>query len=334
MTKIAIIGAGLSGLSAAHLLKDHAKVTLFEKARGVSGRMSTRRAEPYFFDHGAQYFTVRTKAFHDFIQPLINQGIIERWMPRYVKFDKNKIIERKNWIDDEPRYVGVPGMNKIAKHLAEGLNVQINTRIVSLKRGDLWQLEDESGQLHSDFDWVISTVPSPQATELLPKTFKYYHDIKGIEMCACFSLMLGFSENLPLEFEAAHVMHSDLSWIAVNSHKPGREDRFALVVHSSEKYSEVHIDDDRETVMQHLMNVTSNVIGHDVSIADYKTIHGWQYANNAKREICNIFLDTDLKLAACGDWCPGGRVEGAFTSAHNLINTMKEILKYTLKNES
>jgi predicted NAD/FAD-dependent oxidoreductase len=40
-----------------------------------------------------------------------------------VKFDSDKIIERKNWIDDEPRYVGVSSMNKIAKHLAEGLNV-------------------------------------------------------------------------------------------------------------------------------------------------------------------------------------------------------------------
>jgi renalase len=75
MKKIAIIGAALSGLSAAQFLKDHAEITLFEKALGVSGRISTRRTEHYFFDHGAQYFTAKTKAFHDFIQPLINQGI-------------------------------------------------------------------------------------------------------------------------------------------------------------------------------------------------------------------------------------------------------------------
>ena len=54
MTKIAIIGAGMSGLSAAHLLNNYAEVTLFEKARGVSGRMSTRCAKLYFFDHGTQ----------------------------------------------------------------------------------------------------------------------------------------------------------------------------------------------------------------------------------------------------------------------------------------
>ena len=327
MTKMAIIGAGLSGLSTAHFLKDHAEITLFEKACDVGGRISTRRAEPYFFDHGAQYFTARTKAFQDFIQPLINQGIIERWSARYVKFDSDQIIERKNWIDDEPRYVGVPGMNNIAKYMAEGLNINVNTRIVSLQPGDAWQLIDESGQLYRDFDWVISTAPSPQTAKILTKKFKFYDDIKNVEMRACISLMLGFSENLSLEFEAAHVIHSDISWIAVNSHKPGRTDRFTLMVHSSEEYSEAHIDDDRETVMQHLMNETSNVIGHDVSIADYKTVHGWRYANNAKRENFHIFLDPDLKLAACGDWCLGGRVEGAFTSTYNLVNAMKEVVK-------
>lgn len=40
MTKITIIGSRLSGLSVAHLLKDYADITLFEKARGVSGLIS------------------------------------------------------------------------------------------------------------------------------------------------------------------------------------------------------------------------------------------------------------------------------------------------------
>ena len=48
MVKIAIIGSGLAGISTALLLKDQADVTLFEKARGVSGRMSTRMANPYY----------------------------------------------------------------------------------------------------------------------------------------------------------------------------------------------------------------------------------------------------------------------------------------------
>ena len=325
MIKIAIIGAGISGLSAAHLLKDYADITLFEKECGVSGRMSTRCAEPYLFDHGAQYFTARTKPFQDFIRPLIDQGIVERWNARYVKFKGDKIIERKKWSDEEPRYVGVPGMNQIAKFLAEGLNIHINTRIVSLNYQGSWQLTGVQGEQYSGFDWVICTAPSPQAAELLPESFKYHADIKAIEMRACFSLMLGFEKSFPTEFEAAHVTNSDLSWIAVNSNKPKRPDLFTLMVHSSERYAETHIDNDREQVMQHLIAETSNLIGHNVSTNDYKTIHGWRYANNDKKDQSKpIFIDHDHKIAACGDWCLGGRVEGAFTSAYDLTQHLKE----------
>jgi predicted NAD/FAD-dependent oxidoreductase len=41
---VAVIGAGISGLFAARTLQDHGmKATVFEKGRGVGGRMSTRR---------------------------------------------------------------------------------------------------------------------------------------------------------------------------------------------------------------------------------------------------------------------------------------------------
>jgi len=325
MTKIAVIGAGLSGLSFAHLLQDYADITLFEKARGVGGRMSTRRAEPYFFDHGAQYFTARTKPFQDLIQLLLDQCILERWNARYVKFKGNQIIERNNWRDEGPRYVGVPGMNHVAKFLAKGLNIHTNTRIASLNYKGTWKLKDKKGQQYSGFDWVICTAPSPQAAELMPQSFKYHADIQAIKMSACFSLMLGFEQSFTTEFETAHVSDSDLSWIAVNSSKPNRPSFFTLTVHSSEEYAEEHIDHDRDQVMQHLINETSHIIGQDAGQASYETIHVWRYANNAdKKQKSPIFIDQDFKLAACGDWCLGGGVEGAFTSAYDLTKYMKE----------
>ena len=326
MIKIAIIGAGLSGLSAASLLNNYADITIFEKARGVSGRMSTRRSEPYFFDHGAQYFTARTKPFQDFIEPLINQGIIEIWNPRYVKFDRNEIIERKNWSEEEPRYIGIPRMNEIAKFLAKGINVKINKKISSINHKGKWELKDDQGIEYSGFDLVICATPSVQTTELMPKSFLYYNEIKNIQMSSCFALMLGFEQELPLEFDAAHVINSELSWIAVNSHKPQRSENFTLIVHSSQKYAENHINDNNEEVMQDLISETSRVIGFDVSLADYKTVHRWLYANNYKKEQINniIYLDQKNKLASCGDWCLNGRVEGAFTSAYNLVLKIKE----------
>ena len=325
MKKIAVIGAGLSGLSVASLLKDDAEITIFEKSRGLGGRIATRRAEPYFFDHGAQYFTVRTKAFQDFIQPLIEEGVIEQWNARYVEIDGNKIIDRNKLVDYGPRYVGVPGMNKISKRLAESLGIQLNTKIVSMERENTWKIKSESGQIYSNFDWVILAVPAPQAADVLPKDFKYYSDINAIKMRPCFALMLGFEKSLQLEFEAAHIINSDLSWIAINSDKPGRSDKYTIIAHSSAEYAESNIVGDLENIKQHMIAEVSRITGYDVSGADYKKVHFWKYARNENQENSPIFLDSDHNIAACGDWCMGGRVESAFTTAYNLVNLMKEI---------
>ena len=65
---VAIIGAGLAGLSCAQaLVQAGYQVHVFDKSRGPSGRMSTRRAEdhagPWQCDRGAQYFTARDATF-------------------------------------------------------------------------------------------------------------------------------------------------------------------------------------------------------------------------------------------------------------------------------
>jgi len=324
MKKIAIIGSGLSGLSVANLLKNHAQIILFEKSRGVSGRMSTRQAHSYFFDHGAQYFTVRTEVFRDFIRPLKNQGIVKQWNPRYLKFNDNQIIDCQDWGKGGPHYVGAPGMNAIAKYLATDLTVYLNTKIISLKHQNKWQLIDDQGQEYLNFDWVISTVPSVQAAQLIPKYFKYHSTIKKIEMEPCFSLMLGFKETLNLEFEAAHVENADLSWIAINSNKPERGKPFTLVVHSSPKYAKTNINNNQEKITQHLISETSRIIGQNLNSANHKAIHRWLYANTKKRENNTIFLDYEHQLAACGDWCFGNRIEEAFISGYNLANQIKE----------
>ena len=53
-SSVAIIGAGISGLSCANRLESLGfQVKIYEKSRGVSGRMSTRKVEDWPTDHGA-----------------------------------------------------------------------------------------------------------------------------------------------------------------------------------------------------------------------------------------------------------------------------------------
>ena len=319
MMQIAIIGAGLSGLTAANNLKNHAEITIFEKARDVGGRMSNRCAKPYFFDHGAQFFSAQTNEFKAFIAPMITDGIMNSWNARFAEIEGRAIIRERRWNDDYPHYVGVPGMSSIAKHLSNGMNLKLETRVQSMsKQMSKWSLADDQGHSLGEYDWVISAIPAEQAAGLLPSSLPLYPEVSSIKMEGCFSMMLGFDQALPLEFDSALVRGEDISWISVNSSKFDRKGGFCLLVHSTNSWADAHRNDDREEIMHYLCLQTSLVIGHDVRKADHKTIHGWHYANAKKRTGDTHFIDTNENIGVCGDWCIQGRVEAAFTSGFDL----------------
>lgn len=327
MKKIAIIGAGISGLSIAKILEQNADITLFEKSRGVSGRLSTRRTDSYIFDHGAQYFTVRTNEFKEFLEPLFNSGVVQKWEPRYMRFNLLSYTTSELIEDQEVRYVGTPNMNSICKYLSDGLNVKLNTRIISVKRDAKWNLTDENGNEYNDFDWVISSAPSPQTIELFPKKSTCYDHIKSVDMIGTFALMLGFQDAIKHKFDAAHILNSDISWISFNNTKPKRFlDNTSIVIHSSHEYFDKNLYTETDEIISNLSKEASYVIGHDLSGADCKLLHTWRYANVATGHEIPSLIDTDLFIAACGDWCAGGRVEGAFISAYRIANRIKELL--------
>lgn len=329
MKNIVIIGAGLSGLTAGNILKNYANVTLLEKSRGVSGRMSTRRCEPYFFDHGAQFFKARTNEFQSFIAPMIEERVIERWNARFVEIKDKEIIEKQQWGKDCPHYVGVPGMNAIGKYLSQGLKTQLGKHVQSIrKQHGKWILEDSQGNELGKYDWAVSAAPAQQASIFLPSSLPFFPKVNAVKMKGCFSLMLGFQGALPLEFDAALVRGGDIHWVSVNNSKPGRNDVFCLLIHSTNSWADDHIDDDPNWILNDLCHQTSEIIGYDISKADHKVIHRWRYANTEKQGSNTHFIDRNEKIGICGDWFIQGCVEAAFTSgfklAHDIVKELEK----------
>jgi renalase len=329
MKKIAIIGAGLSGLTAGHILKDQSHVTLFEKARGVSGRMSTRWAEPYFFDHGTQFFKAKTNEFKKFIAPMIQQGVIKPWDAHVAQFENKKMINKGQWGKSEPHYVGTPGMNAVAKHIAQDLNVQLGTCVQSIsKSNDKWTLYDDQDHPLGEYDWLISAIPPEQAAKLLPTTLPFHTQLSQVKMQGCYTLMLGFEEPLSLKFDAAFIQDEDISWVAVNNSKPNREKGFSLLIHSSNHWADEHMDDNRDDVMAYLCQQSSRILGQNLDKAEHKAIHGWRFANIEKQTGATHFIDVNQKISVCGDWFIKGHVEAAFTSgfesAHRILKLLQK----------
>ena len=240
---VAIIGAGIAGLScAAALQQGGLEVSLFEKSRGPAGRMSTRRGDDWQCDHGAQYFTARHPAFVAELTRWIQAGVAQQWNPRL------RVLGGASSRSPDPaveRFVGFPQMTAPARYMADALTVSPQTHVLELKRGqEGWQLRSaEHGWLTQSFDAVLVAVPAPQAVTLLEQPAPELAAFAGsATMRGCWALMLRFPAEVDLPFDAAFVNEGPLRWIARDSSKPGRCGPETWLLHASAEWSEEHLE--------------------------------------------------------------------------------------------
>lgn len=321
--KIAIIGAGISGLIAAKELSKIAQVTIFDKSRGIGGRMATRRFNQdnynFHFDHGAQFFTAKTAEFKEFCSKAKEDGIIDVWQARFAEITNYQITRTWLFDDHHPHYVAKPQMNNLCKYLAQDLEIILNTQITQINfKEQRWHLKDNNNQIFTDFDYLILAIPSHQALNLIPSDFVDYNRIKNSKMLGCFALMLGFQEKLNLEFDAALVKDSKISWISHNSSKPDRPNDFTLLINTSNSWSENHMEDDIEFIQEQLISELQKIINFQQDNLIYQNTHRWRYANIGVQDGPKFLFDANYNLGLCGDWLLAGRVECAFLSGLQL----------------
>ena len=326
MKSLAIIGAGIAGITLARQLQDIAEVRVFEKSRGFGGRMATRRNDPYRFDHGAQFFTARSKQFQSLINDYVAKNQIAAWEPRVLTLDTEEKPFKREWF--EPHYVAVPGMNNLCKVLAQELNVILDTRVANIEAGEKgWLLKDSAGERLGQFDWVISSSPAPQADEILPECFAYKSELSNVAFSPCFSLMLGFESKPKLNFDAAVVRNSVIGWIALNSSKQGRPPFFSLVLHSDNEWAQTQLECNIDAVRHTMLAALDELLGDQLPPPEHIAFHRWKNAKAEKSLEEDFLIDESNRLAACGDWCGGNRVEDAYLSALKLGEHLKTILR-------
>ncbi|WP_439277546.1 NAD(P)-binding protein, partial [Psychrobacter sp. 1U2] len=161
--KIAIIGAGLTGLLTATLLErafikrqnkplnnaSMLHVTIFEKSRSV-GRLATRYRtdsrtnQNWQWAFGAQFFTAKSDSFSQFIQPWLNTGLLQPWCAEVVNLtpanntDQSPNIQKKEqWDTTHARYISTPKMTSWGRALADELQhttINFKTRVAPLSQ--------------------------------------------------------------------------------------------------------------------------------------------------------------------------------------------------------
>lgn len=322
---IAIIGAGMAGLSCAtHLQQQGIKVTVFEKSRGAAGRMSTRRVDDWQCDHGAQYFTASDPAFRAVLAQWQQAGVAQCWTPRLQVLGDRANIPTRTLDPSVERFVGVPRMTAPARLMAESLNVETQHTVCAMQQhGAGWQLQSvEHGWTSQHYDAVLLAVPAPQ---VVPLVLPHAPDLAALadstSMQACWALMLQYAAPLVLPFDAAFVNQGPLRWIARDNNKPGRGPQETWLLHASAEWSEANLERDAASVAHDLLAAFAAL---GAPAPQNWLAHRWRYALAAPpmQQACAWSIEHALGL--CGDWLHGGKVEGAWLSGRKLADKLMQ----------
>lgn len=303
--RIAVIGAGMAGLSCADALRSRGMdVTLFDKGRGPGGRMSTRRVltplGEMAFDHGAQYFTVRDGGFRLQVQDWARHGVAAPWPAA-----------------GPDAWIGTPGMNAVIKAMASPHDVRWNTHVDRIEPGAKGWLVRAGDTTFARFDAVVLAVPAEQSLPFLSlHDFAMARQAMLARSQPCWTAMFAFAQPLPGDCDMVRDV-GNLGWAARNLAKPGRIGPEGWVVQARPEWSQDHLEEDAGDVAQLLLAELAAALGADLPQPVAASAHRWRYAMNAGLGLGALW-NGSLGLGVCGDWLLGPRIECAWQSGQRL----------------
>lgn len=313
MKTFAIIGAGIAGLACANKLKANGvTATLFDKAKGAGGRLSTRRVTTgrgeIAFDIGATHFTVRGSAFAQCVGRWQKAGLATPW----------PAAGQDSWI-------GTPSMNAPVKAEAALHNVVWNTQIMGLVRSEQgWYLHSRHDR-YGPFDGVILAVPGEQAAPLLS-----LHDLsmarQAVEARSHSVWTAMFAFDAPVRGLADfNRCGPPIIFATRGNARPGRSPVEHWTVQADWNWSEARIDMTSEQVAADLLCELQKAAGAPLPTMIFASAHRWLFAQPDGRDE-GVLWNSHIKLGACGDWLTYGFVELAWNSGNTLGQTIADEL--------
>jgi renalase len=277
MANIAIVGAGLAGLAAAHALDSRGhSVKLFDKGRRPGGRLASREWNGRTFNHGAQFFTVRSNEFRQIADGWLAASVAREWTRGFGKEDGH------------PRYVGVPSMNAIAAHWSSGLDIECSATV-----------ESAVGVL-ADFDGLILTPPVPQSVTILGRDVP---ELASIEYERCIALMVAGADSGVYPRARQTPEAEPIPWIA-------EPEQGSVVIHSSHAFAVEYWDRPQPDAAAALLQAAG------IERFEAWQYHRWKFAKPTALYPQRCFATTlsGKPVVFAGDAFGEARVEGAVLS--------------------
>jgi renalase len=268
---VAVIGAGLSGLSCAQALQTAGvNVRVFERASGVGGRCATQLWQGHLVDLGVQYFTAesgefkkelltRLRQFRPIVSPILDQN--------------NHVVSNNLG----PRFYVLQGNNYFAHILSHGLDVRLGAEVEPLTfRSSGISCFGETYQA------VVSSLPAPQTAHV----FGLAHPAVDYDPCLVALLEYAGSE-LGRSRESYGRIHPGGEIVQAGyceNNKVGRivGNKTVFVVEASPAYSRDFIDAPTETYLPDIVRRHEQMWSIPSGQITAAYGHCWKYARPAE----------------------------------------------------
>ena len=297
---ILIIGSGIAGIAASLKLKSYGlESTIVDKGNFIGGRIGTREEKlgkiPYYYFHGAQFFSAK----HSNFQKIINAGVQKSYIKEFGNFSPS-------------RFRGFPNMRNFLSNLSKDIKILQNYKVIALKKNNhkISVLYDTKKNWNI-FDAVISTIPAPQSLEIMDDFPVLKQSLKTASYDACIALMFYFDKkplNIPAYFEFYN-KDSILSWMAAGSNV-----KF-WTAHTKGSYSNLNLDTNKSLIKNEMLTSIKDCFFpyKNLSNINFSSLHVWKYAKT-KIIVIGKQIDPEFPIAIAGDFMEGPNVESAFIS--------------------
>jgi predicted NAD/FAD-dependent oxidoreductase len=314
-TSVLIIGAGMAGLTAARrLYRAGVDVLVLEKSRGVGGRCATRRFAGSRFDHGAQFFTVRSAAFQQLVDQWLESGLVREWSRGFpTSIDTDGSHEKHS------RYCAAEGMNSIPKALADEVPIRTQLRASHATRlNDLWLTQTDCGKTFLSKTLILAA-PLPQSQALLPDDInraliRQHPALAQVAYEPCIAVLVALDGPSGIPSPGGFQPEStDVAWIADNTQKHSLSGKAAVTIHTTREFAEAHLDAPDALIAEQVIAAARTWLESEA--VDWQ-VHRWRYSKplTFAHRPC-ITLGTPPHLVLCGDCMePPARLEGAVLS--------------------
>lgn len=316
--RVAVIGAGIAGLSCARelVIRGYEPV-VFEASDRLGGRCSSRNTRIGWFDDGAQAINGATRLAAYTAQRPGLLAALHPWTQPVAPSDTEQPGKNAGLDDDETGddtaleplgTVGVPSMAALAGEIAQPLDVRLNTAITQAhRRAAGWVLGHGATNIDEDFQTLVLALPAPLALPLAAESVEVATALGAVRYRNRWVLLLGSERAVGLPSHQAF-QGGPIERIAAMHSKPGRPSALPQrwFIEANERWSFEHRLDDAETVAELLHDNFQACAKRSVT-PSFLLAHQWHHAYaaapacTATAEQTKYLWDDSLLIGVCGD---------------------------------